>query len=159
MVILVSQYKKGNNNLKKEIFDFYIKNLKNINNWDLVDTSCPNIIGDYLLNKPKERVLLYQLSKSKHLWSRRVAIVSTLIFIKNKEIKDTFKIAKLLLKDKHDLIHKAVGWMLRETGKIDQKELEGFLEKNYNKIPRTTLRYAIERFVESKRKYFLYKNR
>lgn len=153
LVILVEQYKRNLKD-KKEIYNFYLKNFKNINNWDLVDTSC-YIIGDYLLNKDKK--ILYSFAKSNYLWTRRIAIVSTFVFIKNNKFKDTIKISKILLKDKHDLIHKAVGWMLREVGKRNQKLLEDFLEKNIKKIPRTTLRYSIERFTDKKRSYYLKK--
>ena len=157
LIILVNKYKKGDNKLKKIIYNFYIKNLKNINNWDLVDISCYHIVGNFLLNKSKEKIILYKLIKSKNLWFRRIAIVSTFTFIKNNKFKDTLKISKLLLNDKEDLINKAVGWMLREVGKRNQKLLEEFLKKNYQNMSRTTLRYAIERFEEKKRKYYLYK--
>jgi len=161
LVILVHQYKKGDKDLKKKIYNFYIKNLKNINNWDLVDTSAPNIVGGYLYTQPRiiTKKTLQQLAVSKNLWERRVAIISTLFFIKQNRFGETMGISKMLLHDRHDLIHKAVDWILREVGKRNQKLLEDFLEKNYNKIPRTTLRYSIERFPEKKRKYFLYKNR
>ncbi|MFH1787342.1 MAG: DNA alkylation repair protein [archaeon] len=149
--ILVSKYNKLEN--KKQIFDFYIKNSKRINNWDLVDLSAPNIVGDYLLDKPRD--ILHILAKSSNLWEKRIAIISTYTFIKNNQFDDTLEISKILLSDSHDLIHKAVGWMLREVGKKDQKILEEFLIEYYKKIPRTTLRYAIERFVEKKRKRFL----
>ncbi len=157
LIILVNKYKKGDDKLKKIIYNFYIKNLKNINNWDLVDISCYHIVGNFLLNKSKERIILYKLVKSRNLWFRRIAIISTFIFIKNNKFKDTLKISKLLLNDKEDLINKAVGWMLREVGKRNQKLLEEFLKKNYQNMSRTTLRYAIERFEEKKRKYYLYK--
>ena len=157
LIILVNKYKKGDDKLKKIIYNFYIKNLKNINNWDLVDISCYHIIGNFLLNKSKEKIILYELVKSRNLWFRRIAIVSTFTFIKNNKFKDTLKISKLLLNDKEDLINKAVGWMLREVGKRNQKLLEEFLKKNYQNMSRTTLRYAIERFEEKKRKYYLYK--
>jgi 3-methyladenine DNA glycosylase AlkD len=150
LFILIKQYEKADEEYKKEIFNFYLKNTKNINNWDLVE-----IVGDYLLNKP--RSILYKLAKLNNLWERRIAIISTWIFIRNNEFDDTLKIAKILLNDKHDLIHKAVGWMLREVGKRDQKVEEEFLKKYYLKMPRTMLRYAIERFSEKKRKFYLEK--
>ena len=153
LFILIKQYKKADEREKKKIFDFYLKNTKNINNWDLVDLSAPKIVGDYLLNKPRN--VLYKLAKSENLWERRIAIVSTWIIIRNNEFDDTLKIAKILLNDKHDLIHKAVGWMLREVGKRDQKIEEEFLKKHYLKMPRVMLRYAIERFEEKKRKFYL----
>jgi len=152
LLILVENFKKEED---EEIVEFYLKNLKNINNWDLVDLSCPNILGKYLLNR--DRKILYDLACSENLWKKRISIVSTYFFIKNNDFKDTMKISKILLKDEHDLIHKAVGWMLREVGKRDEKLLIAFLEKEYYNIPRTTLRYAIERLEEPKRKYFLNK--
>jgi 3-methyladenine DNA glycosylase AlkD len=143
-------------NQPKKIFNLYINNTKLINNWDLIDLSCPKIVGDYLKDKNKD--ILYKLAKSKSLWERRIAIVSTFAFIKNNDYKDTLKISKLLLKDKEDLIHKATGWMLRETGKrCSEKILTNFLEEYSIKMPRTMLRYSIEKFSPEKRKYFLQK--
>ena len=153
LLILIIQYQKANEKKKEKIFKFYLSNTKNINNWDLVDLSAPNIVGDYLLNE--DRKILYQLAKSKNLWERRIAIMTTYTFIKNNDFNDTFKIAEILLQDKHDLIHKAVGWMLREVGKKDQKVEEQFLRKHYRQMPRTMLRYAIERFSEGKREFYL----
>ncbi len=155
LLILIKQYEKADEQKRKKIFDFYLKNTKNINNWDLVDLSAPKIVGDYLLNKP--RIVLYKLAKSENLWERRIAIISSFTFIRNNEFEDTLKISKILLEDQHDLIHKAVGWMLREVGKRDQKIEEEFLEKYYLKMPRVMLRYAIERFEERKRKLYLSK--
>ncbi len=152
LLILVEKYKVEN---KKEIFEFYIKNLKYINNWDLVDVTSPRIVGEYLLDKDKS--VLYKLSKSKDLWEKRVSIISTLRFIKDNSFKDTLKISEILLNDKHDLIHKAVGWMLREVGKKDQKTEEEFLKKYYKQMPRTMLRYAIERFSQEKREFYMKK--
>lgn len=151
LLILVKKYKED----REKVFNFYIKNFRNINNWDLVDLSSPKIVGDYLFDK--NRKLLFNLVKSKNMWERRIAIVSTYYFIKQNDLDDTFKISKLLLKDKEDLIHKAVGWMLREASKRDENRLVAFLEDNYYNIPRTALRYAIERFKEDKRKYYLNK--
>jgi len=155
ILILVSKYKEAEEQEKKTIFNFYLKNYQGINNWDLVDISAPNIVGDYLLNKNKD--VLYKLAKSKNLWQKRIAIISTFTFIKNNKFNDTLKISKLLLNDDHDLIHKAVGWMLRELGKRDQKIEEEFLKKYIKKMPRIMLRYAIERFEEKKRKFYLAK--
>ncbi|MEK7072686.1 MAG: DNA alkylation repair protein [Patescibacteria group bacterium] len=155
LLILVLQFKRGNNEVQKKIFNFYLKNYKYINNWDLVDTSASHIVGGYLLNKP--RSILYQMVKSDNLWKKRIAIVSTLAFIQNNEFTDTLKMAKILLNDQHDLIHKSVGWMLREVGKRDQKILEFFLNQHSGQMPRTMLRYAIERFNEKKRKFYLNK--
>ncbi|PKM91473.1 DNA alkylation repair protein [Candidatus Falkowbacteria bacterium HGW-Falkowbacteria-1] len=155
ILILVDQYKKSEQRNKKVFFDFYIKNIKNINNWDLVDVSAPNILGDYLFGKKRD--LLYKMAKSKNLWERRAAVVATLFFIKSGDLNDIFRLAKNLLHDKHDLIHKAVGWMLREAGKKDIKRLESFLIKNKDEMPRTMLRYAIEKMPEKQRKLFLKK--
>lgn len=155
--ILVYKYqsRKATPQLKKEIFNFYIKNLDSINNWDLVDTSAPHIVGDHLLNKDKK--LLYRYAKSKNLWLRRIAIISTFTFIRNGELDDTFRISDILLHDKHDLMHKAVGWMLREAGKKDIEKLKKYLVTNISIIPRTALRYAIEKFTEGLRKEFFVK--
>jgi len=150
LLILVDKYEKSNN---KEIVDFYLANTKNINNWDLVDLTAHKILGHYLLDK--DRTLLYNLARSNDLWEKRISIISTFYFIKNNDFKDALKISEILLNDKHDLIHKAVGWMLREIGKRDQKAEEKFLKKYYKKMPRTMLRYAIEKFDEKKRKAYL----
>lgn len=148
--------KKAEEKLKKEIYDFYIKHLKYVNNWDLVDEASRTILGSYLLNK--DRSVLYKLVKSKNIWERRNSIISTFVFLQNGESKDTLEISKLLLEDKEDLMHKAVGWMLREMGKrVDVKLLEDFLDTYANKMPRTMLRYAIEKFPEKKRKMYLSK--
>lgn len=155
LFILIYQYKKADEKTKKKIFDFYLKNTNNVNSWDLVDLSAPNIVGNYLLDKPRGEV--YRLAKSKILWERRIAILATFEFIKNNEYRDTLKISEILLKDNHDLIHKAVGWMLREVGKRNQAVEEKFLKKYYKNMPRTMLRYAIERFDEKKRKFYMKK--
>ncbi|MEA1937373.1 MAG: DNA alkylation repair protein [Patescibacteria group bacterium] len=155
LFILIRQYEKADEQGKKKIFDFYLKNTKNVNNWDLVDLSAPKIVGDLLLNKPKN--ILYKLARSNNLWERRIAIISTFAFIRNNEFNDTLKISKTLLSDKHDLIHKATGWMLREVGKRNQKTEEEFLKKYHLKMPRVMLRYAIEKFEEKKRRFYLKK--
>ncbi len=165
VLILVKKYKQStDNNQQSIIYKFYLKNTKNINNWDLVDLSAPNIVGEYLLDKdpstssgPDGRKILYKLAQSKNLWEKRIAIISTLIFIKNNQFDDTIKISKMLLNDKHDLIHKAVGWMLREVGKRDKKTLIKFLDKHAGQMPRVMLRYSIEKFEEKERKYYLNK--
>ena len=155
LLILVDQFQKGNEETRRTIFDFYLSHTKQVNNWDLVDLTAPYIVSKYLLDKP--RGILYKLAKSRNLWERRIAIMGTFAFItKNKEYEDTFKIAEILLHDKHDLIHKAVGWMLREVGKrISRGKEEEFLKKHYKTMPRTMLRYAIEKFPEDKRKAYL----
>ena len=163
LLLLVHQYRKTKiERNKKEIFDFYLKNTVYINNWDLVDLSAGYIVGDYLIDKNHStklmasRKILKKLAKSKNLWERRIAMIATFAFIYQGEYKDTFQIAEILLEDKHDLIQKAVGWMLREVGKrVSEKELENFLKKYAKKMPRTTLRYAIERFPEPKRQMYL----
>jgi 3-methyladenine DNA glycosylase AlkD len=152
-IILVNKYKQADKKFKQEIFNFYLKNAKKFNNWDLVDVTCTHIVGNFLLDKNKKT--LYDLAKSKNLWEKRISIVSTFEFIKNNQFGDTLKISEILLKDKHDLIQKAVGWMLREVGKRDAKILRDFLKTNYLKIPRTTLRYAIEKFSKEERKRWL----
>lgn len=155
VVMLANTYKKATDKTKKQIYNLYIKNTKNINNWDLVDISAPHIVGNHLLDKPK--LILYKLAKSKNLWEKRIAILSTFTFIRNNQYKDTLQIAKILLNDDHDLIHKAVGWMLREVGNRDMKTEEEFLKKHVKNMPRTMLRYAIEKFPEKKRLSYLKK--
>jgi 3-methyladenine DNA glycosylase AlkD len=153
LLILVEKYKKGDEKEKQKIYEFYLKNAKKVNNWDLVDLSAPKITGPHLLNR--NRAVLRRLAKSKNLWERRIAIISTAAFIRENDYSDTLEISEILLNDKHDLIHKAVGWMLREVGKKDQETEEKFLRKHYKKMPRTMLRYAIERFDEKKRKFYM----
>ena len=152
ILILVEKYNCADN--KKGIYDFYLANDKGVNNWDLVDLSAPNIVGNYLLNR-KDRGILYKFARSENLWERRIAIIATFAFIRDERFGDTLKISKMLLGDSHDLIHKAVGWMLREVGKRDVNVLKKFLRENYSNLPRTTLRYAIERFEEKERKKWL----
>lgn len=156
LVILINQYQKASDNDKKFFYEFYIDNIKYVNNWNLVDASAHHIIGAYLWDKDKE--YLFKLAKSENLWERRIAIVATWYFIRKNELNLTFKIAQLLLNDKHDLIHKAVGWMLREAGKKDEKQLIDFLNQHISQMPRTTLRYAIERFMPEIRRYYILKN-
>lgn len=155
LIILVNQYKNSNQDYKDFIYKFYISNLKYVNNWNLVDASAHLIVGAHLNTKSKAYLL--QLAQSEVLWERRIAIVATWYFIRNDNLNPTFKIAKKLLRDEHDLIHKAVGWMLREAGKRDQEQLINFLDQYSGVMPRTMLRYSIERFPESIRKGYLKK--
>jgi 3-methyladenine DNA glycosylase AlkD len=138
---------------RKELFDLYIKRHDRINNWDLVDRSAPYVVGGYLFDKP--RALLYKLARSKNIWERRTAIVSTFYFIRKGEVDDTFKIAEMLLNDKEDLIHKATGGWLREAGKKDRQRLLSFLDKYAATMPRTMLRYAIERLDKKQREHYM----
>ena len=152
LIILVYQYQSAN---QEAIFNYYLKNLQAVNNWDLVDYSAPYIIGDYLFNHPDKLSLLDNWAKSDNLWERRIAIVATFAFIKHAEFAPTLSIGTLLLNDQEDLIHKALGWMLREIYKKDANICEAFLRENYAQLPRTTLRYAIERMQEDKRQRYL----
>ena len=138
---------------RKELFDLYIRRHDRINNWDLVDRSAPYVVGGYLFDKPRD--VLYKLARSKNIWERRTAIVSTYYFVRQGDVADTFDIAEMLLHDDHDLIHKATGGWLREAGKKDRKTLLSFLDKHAASMPRTALRYAIERLDKKQRDYYL----
>ena len=153
LIILVLQFEKADKTTRKQIFDCYVGNTEHINNWDLVDLSAPQIVGGYL--EARSRKPLDRLARSASLWERRISIVATHWFIRRDDFADTLRIARILLNDEHDLIHKAVGWMLREVGKRDLAALEGFLGPHYHTMPRTMLRYAIERFPEKKRQAYL----
>ncbi len=153
LFILVLKFQKADEKERSTLFKFYVEHLRFVNNWDLVDGSAPYIVGPYL--HKKKRTLLFDLARSNNLWRRRIAILATLYFIKQGDFQDTLKLAKILLTDKEDLIHKAVGWMLREVGKKDLAVEEDFLQKHCRKMPRTMLRYAIERFPEGKRSRYL----
>jgi 3-methyladenine DNA glycosylase AlkD len=153
-MMLVRAFSTGDETQKMQIFDLYLKNTKFINNWDLVDLTAPNIVGTYLTDKSRRP--LYDLATSTYLWNRRIAILATFQFIKQQDFNDTMKLSKILLTDEHDLIHKAVGWMLREIGKRSLPTEERFLKQHYKKMPRTMLRYAIERLPEMKRKKYLH---
>ena len=155
LFVLRRKYLKSDFSGKQEIVKFYLRNSKNINNWDLVDSSASYILGDFLLDKPKN--ILFKLVKSKSIWERRIAIISSGILIKNSDFGTTLTLSELLLGDKHDLIHKAVGWMLKEIGNRDMKVLEKFLDQHCTQMPRTMLRYAIEKMPEAKRKGYLKK--
>ncbi len=139
--------------IRKEYYDLYLRQHSHINNWDLIDSGCIQIIGGYLLDKPRD--ILYKLVYSADLWERRTAIVSTLHFIRNSELEDTFKLSDILINDKQDLIHKASGWMLRCAGQKNKSRLVEYLEEKASKLPRTALRYAIEKFTPSEREYFM----
>lgn len=154
LLILVEQFKKQKEN-REEIVNFYLNHTQYINNWDLVDLSCPLILGNYLLDK--ERSLLDQLISSKLLWEQRIAIVTTMTFIRKGELDDIFRLSEVALFHPHDLMQKATGWMLREAGKKDKERLCDFLEKYHTTMPRTTLRYAIEKFDASERAYYMQK--
>jgi 3-methyladenine DNA glycosylase AlkD len=158
LMILVLQVAKCDEAHRKAAFDLYLSNTRFINNWDLVDCSAPQIVGGYLMTGPREP--LFVLAKSKSLWERRIAVVSTQHFIRHGEFDETLAISELLVGDEEDLIHKAAGWMLREVGKKDQAALEGFLDRHGAVMPRTMLRYAIEKFPpDQRRAYLASKNR
>jgi 3-methyladenine DNA glycosylase AlkD len=171
LLILVADYEKAKKetNLEKqtEIVKFYLENTNHINNWDLVDLTAPKILGDYLIDKKSERNVLYDLAVSEKkgingwtwLWERRISIISTFAFIREKDFEDGLRLAKLFLKEEHDLMHKASGWVMREIGKKDETILIEFLDKNGKEMPRTMLRYAIEKLDEKTRKYYLEKTK
>lgn len=153
LFILVGRYEKGGEKEKEAAYRFYLAHTRHVNNWDLVDGSAHYIVGPHLLNKSKAP--LFRLARSKNLWERRVAIISTFHFIRQNRFEETLKLSEMLLSDAHDLMHKAVGWMLREVGKRDSRTLERFLRTHAHRMPRTALRYAIERFPETKRRAYL----
>jgi 3-methyladenine DNA glycosylase AlkD len=155
LLLLCRQFKKAKDVAKRQsIFDFYLHNARKVNNWDLVDLSCRDIVGGHLLEQT-DRSILYRLAESDNLWEQRIAIVSTWTFTKYGQFADTLEISIKLLPCKHDLIHKATGWMLREVGKKDKNVLTAFLETHRHKMPRTSLRYAIERFTPEEKSYFM----
>lgn len=153
LLILIRKYDREVESGKKSIYTLYLKSTRWINNWDLVDLSAPNIVGDFLMRRSRKP--LYRLARSPVLWNRRVAILATFRFIKERQFDDTLGIGEILLRDKEDLIQKAVGWMLREVGKRDPIVQEAFLKEHYKQMPRTMLRYAIERFPAPKRALFM----
>ena len=153
LLILVRIFDMGNDAIRQKVYDLYLQNTSYVNNWDLVDLSAPNILGAYL--DGKSGAPLYRLARSKNLLERRIAIMSTFRFIKNGDFSEALRIAEMLLTDREDLIHKAVGWMLREIGKRHLQAEEKFLEKYYLKMPRTMLRYAIEKFPQAHRQRYL----
>lgn len=155
LLILTYRYPHADSSTKEAIYAFYLKNAARVNNWDLVDCSAPNIVGAHL--RSRSRAILYRLAKSRSLWERRIAIVATFAFIRDGDFDDTLRIAALLLADTQDLLHKATGWMLREVGKRDERALKNFLRQHAPAMPRTMLRYAIERLPERERQDYLRK--
>ena len=153
LLVVVGQFERAGAPERQALYDFYLSHTARINNWDLVDVTAPKVVGEHLLGR--SRAPLRRLARSANLWERRIAIVSTGAFIRRHQFEDTLRIAAMLLRDKHDLIHKAVGWMLREVGKRDMACLEGFLRRHCRAMPRTMLRYAIERFPEARRRAYL----
>lgn len=153
VLLLVRRFERGDGTERKSIMDFYLAHSASVNNWDLVDLSAHRIVGAWLVDRP--RGILKKLARSGLLWERRIAVISTFAFIARGELGDSFALADLLLRDEHDLMHKAVGWVLRECGKKDRAALERFLRPRYKTMPRTMLRYAIERFPEAERQRYL----
>jgi 3-methyladenine DNA glycosylase AlkD len=156
LLLLMQHYKKSSVTGQTAAFKLYLDSTHRINNWDLVDVSAPRIVGRHLQERPRK--ILHKLARSTSLWEKRIAIIATLRFIRLNDFDDTLHIAETLLQDEHDLMHKAVGWMLREVGKRDLAVEEGFLKQHYRVMPRTMLRYAIERFPEARRKAYLLGN-
>ena len=153
--ILIDQYQKGKKADQKKIVEYYLKNTNRINNWDLVDSSAHKIVGDYYRDKTKD--IFHKLSKSNNLWERRISVIGTFAYLPDGTFETSLTIAETLLHDPHDLIHKAVGWMLREIGKRDLPTLETFLNKHHKTMPRTMLRYSIEKLDKQKRQYYMKK--
>jgi 3-methyladenine DNA glycosylase AlkD len=155
LLILTYAYERSDTNGRKAIYDFLLAHRVAMNNWDLVDVIVPKIVGGHMLTNRRDRRVLRKLSKSKDLWERRISIVSTAAFIRADEFDDTLAICGTLIRDRHDLIHKACGWMLREVGKRDESVLRAFLDEHVSRMPRTMLRYAIERFSDAERRRYL----
>ncbi len=153
IVILTEQFRKAKEEKRKEIVDFYLQNTAGINNWDLVDLSAYKILGEWLVDK--ERDILYKLAKSENMWEQRIAMVATKALIQRNDFSDTLKLAEMFLTHKHDLMHKASGWMLREVGKKDEKTLTDFLDLHHKTMPRTMLRYSIEKLTTEQRKHYM----
>jgi 3-methyladenine DNA glycosylase AlkD len=153
LLLLIERFKQGDDTERRKVYDFYLGHTAHINNWDLVDASAAQIVGAWLRGRSKAP--LSRLARSKSIWERRIAIVATFDDLRNGEVGETFRIADLLLHDEHDLIHKAVGWLLREAGKRDGAAERAFLKARCKSMPRTMLRYAIERFPEAERKKYL----
>lgn len=158
LIILTMQYESADLKTRAQIYKTYFSNLNFVNNWDLVDVTTPNVVGRHMfevLGIKKSKPILTKLAKSKILWERRIAVLATFYFLRNKKYQETLRLAKMLLNDKEDLMHKAVGWMLREVGKRDEKVLKTFLKKYYQEMPRTMLRYSIEKFSKPLRQKYL----
>lgn len=156
LLLLVDNYKRGDDTLRKQIFEYYLSHTEGINNWDLVDLSAPYIVGAYLVGRSEEEhKILYRLANSHSLWEQRIAVVSTIAFIRSNDYEDILHLAELLIQHPHDLMHKAIGWMLREVGKRNETVLRSFLDIHVLQMPRTMLRYAIEKFDENERQYYL----
>jgi 3-methyladenine DNA glycosylase AlkD len=155
LVILVHIFERGNANTRREVYQLYLDRTDRINNWDLVDSSAPQIVGGFLADRSDRARVLDKLARSKSLWERRIAIVATLHLIRLREFDDTLRIAERLLDDDEDLIHKATGWMLREVGKKDEPTLRRFLDRHAARMPRTALRYALERLPDSTRRRYM----
>lgn len=153
VIIMRHQMERANSVLRKSLYDMYLRRTDRINNWDIIDISCHKIVGGYL--EEKNRAILYKLARFKQMWERRIAIVSTAHFISKNELDDTFKLAEILMKDKKDLMHKATGWMLREAGKKDEARLKEFLDKYASTMPRTMLRYSLERLHPADRAHYM----
>lgn len=153
VLLMTEQYSRGDADKRQAVFDIYLNNRAFVNNWDIVDSSAHKIVGPHLENRSRE--LLYDLATSESLWDRRIAMMSTYHYIRKNDFTDTLKLARALRDDEHDLIHKVVGWMLREIGNRDRAVEEKFLEQNYKKMPRTMLRHAIEKFPETRRQAYL----
>lgn len=156
LFLLNDLYKKGSQLEKQQIYDFYFKHSHRVNNWDLVDLTAYHIVGAHLLQNPKAKAQLTKLARSQNLWEKRISMVATYAFIKQGQTSHTYSIALILMHDTHDLIHKAVGWMLREAGKVNEAELKHFLDTHATHMPRTMLRYAIEKFNPETRQYYLH---
>lgn len=152
--VLLLTYKRNKKN-SDDVARFYLNNLEGVNNWDLVDSSCYKILGPWMAEDPDRRQILYEFAQSDDLWKKRIAMVTCIHFISNNDFEDTLNLAEILVNDSHDLIHKAVGWMLREMGKRDLKTETDFLDKHAGHMPRTMLRYAIEKFEEPLRQHYL----
>ena len=153
LFLLVEKYRKGDEDTRKQIVDLYLANTAWVNNWDLVDSSAHKILGAWLLDKPRD--ILYRLAKSDSLWERRISVIATFAFIPERDFEDALALSELLLGDGHDLIHKATGWALREVGKRDQQKLEDFLTRHYQNMPRTMLRYSLERLPKDRRDFYM----